>query len=159
MKGFNAKNHALRLIELKPRSVQEIRDRLAKKGVEKAEIEAITAELEAIGLLDDVKFARDWIENRQHFRPMGVIRLRQELFAKGIDREIVEAVLSQYRSQVDEKSEAMALARKKLRTLQGLKPEAARRRLAGFLARRGFSTEAVALALRSISTKIKEDIP
>jgi len=159
MKGFNAKNHALRLIELKPRSVQEIRDRLAKKGVEKAEIEAITAELEAIGLLDDVKFARDWIENRQHFRPMGVIRLRQELFAKGIEREIVEAVLSQYRSQVDEKSEAMALARKKLRTLQGLKPEAARRRLAGFLARRGFSTEAVALALRSISTKIKEDIP
>lgn len=156
MKGFNAKNHALRLIELKPRSVQEIRDRLAKKGVEKAEIEAITAELEAIGLLDDVKFARDWIENRQHFRPMGVIRLRQELFAKGIDREIVEAVLSQYRSQVDEKSEAMALARKKLRTLQGLKPEAARRRLAGFLARRGFSTEAVALALRSISTKINK---
>lgn len=155
MKIMNSKAYALRLIELKPRSVHEIRDKLAKKGVDKGEVERIVSELQTIGLLDDVKFARDWIENRQHFRPMGVIRLRQELFAKGIDRETVDQAISDYKSNADEFPAALDLARRKIRLLSKLDANAAKRRLAGFLARRGYGPSIVARVLKEL---LKENI-
>ena len=155
MKTVNPKSYALRLIEIKPRSVHEIRDKLAKKGIDKAEIEAVIAGLESIGLLNDVKFARDWIENRQHFRPMGVIRLRQELFVKGIDREIVDQAIADYKSNADELPAALDLARRKMRIFSKLEPEAAKRRLAGFLARRGYEVSIVSRVLKEL---LKENI-
>ncbi|MDP2808323.1 MAG: regulatory protein RecX [bacterium] len=155
MKTLNPKSYALRLIELKPRSVHEIRDKLAKNGIEKAEIETVCSELETIGLLDDVKFARDWIENRQHFRPMGVIRLRQELFVKGIDREIVDQAISDYKSNADELPAAQDLARRKLKLYRNLDDNAAKRRLAGFLARRGYEVSIVSKVLKEL---LKENI-
>jgi regulatory protein len=154
-KTANPKAYALRLLELKPRSVHEIRDKLAKKGIDKAEIEAVILDLETIGLLDDQKFARDWIENRQHFRPMGVIRLRQELFAKGIDREIVDQAISDYKSNADELPAALDLARRKMKLYRKLDAEAAKRRLAGFLARRGYEVSIVSKVLKEL---LKENI-
>lgn len=154
-KSVSAKNYALRLLELRPRSVHEIRDKLAKKGVDKPEIEAVCSELETIGLLNDVKFARDWIENRQHFRPMGVIRLRQELFAKGIDREIVDQAIIEYKSNADEFPAALDLARRKLKLYRKLDANAAKRRLAGFLARRGYEVSIVSKVLKEL---LKENI-
>lgn len=155
MKTANPKAYALRLIELKPRSVHEIRDKLARKGVDKAEVETVISGLETIGLLNDEKFARDWIENRQHFRPMGFIRLRQELFAKGIDREIVDQAISNYKSNADELPAALDLARKKMRLFGKLGPEAAKRRLAGFLVRRGYEVSIVSRVLKEL---LKENI-
>jgi regulatory protein len=153
--NVSPKAYALRLIELKPRSVHEIRDKLAKKGIDKAEIEAVILTLETIGLLDDVKFARDWIENRQHFRPMGVIRLRQELFAKGIDREIMDQAIADYKSNTDEFPAALDLARRKMKLYRKLDAEAAKRRLAGFLARRGYEVSVVSRVLKEL---LKESI-
>jgi regulatory protein len=154
MKIINPKAYALRLIEMKPRSVHEIRDKLARKGVDKTEIEAVISGLETIGLLDDVKFARDWIENRQHFRPMGVIRLRQELFAKGIDREIVDQAIADYKSNADELPAALDLARRKMKLYRKLDAEAAKRHLAGFLARRGYEASIVSKVLKELLKEI-----
>jgi regulatory protein len=149
----NARDYALRLLAIRPRSVREMRDRLARKGFEKQALDSTIAELAELGLLDDRKFAAQWIESRMALRPMGLLRLRAELLAKGVDREVVESVLRKNRIELDEKSAALALAQKKLRSLQGLEPEAARRRLAEFLGRRGFAAETVSLVLKEMSRK------
>ncbi len=133
-----ARNYALRLIEMRRRSVKDVRDKLKVKGVTPADIDLVIDDLLSLGLLDDEKFARDWIENRQHFRPTGVVRLRQELFAKGIDREIVDQAIREYKSTADEFPAALDLARRKMKLYRKLDANTAKRRLAGFLARRGY---------------------
>jgi regulatory protein len=145
---LDAKAYALRLIELRPRTVREIGDKLAKRGIDKAETEAAVIWLESIGLLNDEKFARDWIENRRHFRPMGVIRLRQELRAKGIAQDIINAAVSKYQQGADEIPAALDLAQRKMKLYRNLDRETAKRRLAGFLARRGYGIEVVKKVLK-----------
>lgn len=146
----SASDYALRLLAIRPRSIREMRDRLQSKGYERPVIEATVAELCELGLLDDRKFAAQWVESRMALRPMGPSRLRAELLTKGVDRGIVEATLSKYSAETDERSEALALARKKIRTLQGLESGPARRRLAGFLGRRGFESSTIAEVLKTV---------
>src|SRR5215212_4451817 len=73
--GDKAYLAALRFLEARPRSIAEVRARLA--------------ELE---LLDDAAFARYWVENRQAYRPRGVGALRDELRRKGIDADVTAEV-------------------------------------------------------------------
>lgn len=150
-----ARNYALRLLELRGRSVKDVRDKLKSKGASPADIKLVTNDLLSLGLLDDEKFARGWIDSRRHFRPMGVVRLRQELFAKGIDRETVDLAVSDYKSNADEFPTALGLARRKMKLYRKLDPDTAKRRLAGFLARRGYEASIVSKVLKEL---LKENI-
>lgn len=147
---INARDYALRLLAVRPRSVSEMRDRLKRKGCGRQEIDEVVADLADLGLLDDSKFASQWIESRIALRPMGTARLRSELVAKGVDRGIIDQTLSKYSPEFDEKTAALTLARKKMKSLLGLEPEVARRRLAGFLARRGFAAGTIAETMKTI---------
>lgn len=149
----NARDYALRLLAIRPRSIREIADRLQRKGYNGQEVDSVIADLSDLGLLDDRKFASQWIESRMALRPMGRARLRAELAAKGVDREIVVTTLAEYGNDLEEKGAALALARKKLGSLRGLEPEAARRRLAGFLGRRGFAAATVLRVLKEMAKK------
>lgn len=150
-----ARNYALRLIEMRRRSVKDIRDKLRVKSASPADIDLVIADLLSLGLLDDEKFARDWIENRQHFRPTGVVRLRQELFVKGINREIVDQAIGEYKSNADEFPAALDLARRKMKLYRKLDVNTTKRRLAGFLARRGYEGSVVSKVLKEL---LKENI-
>ncbi len=146
----NVRDYALRLLAIRPRSVREMRDRLARKGYQRPENEAVISDLSELGLLDDGKFAAQWVESRMALKPMGPSRLRAELLAKGVDRETVESTLAKYRNESDDRDAALLLARKKMRSLRGLAPEVARRRLAGFLGRRGFAAGTVSRVLKEM---------
>ena len=58
-----------------------MRSRLKLKGYDAATIDAIIGELTRVGQLDDVRFARLWVESRMSSNPMGDIVLRRELKA------------------------------------------------------------------------------
>jgi regulatory protein len=150
-----ARAYALRLLEIRGRSVKEIRDKLKSKAADPKDIDSVVADLLSLGLLDDVKFVRDWIENRQHFRPTGAIRLRQELFAKGIDRAIVDQAIADYKSNTDEFPAALDLAQRKMKLYRNLARETAKRRLAGFLNRRGYGPVIVGKILKEL---LKESV-
>lgn len=147
---INTRDYALRLLAIRPRSVREMHDRLAQKGLEKKAIEPLLAELVDLGLLDDRKFAAQWVESRMALRPMGPTRLRAELASKGVEREVIESTLSKYSNEFSEKESALSLARKKMKLLRGLEPETARRRLAGFLGRRGFAARIIADVIKTV---------
>ena len=105
--------------------------------------------LEAVGLVDDEKLARDWVESRQARRHLSRSALRSELQAKGIDRDDIDAALEQV-SRDDELRAARALAGKKLDAMAGLGHDVKRRRVAGALARRGFSSDVVSRVLADV---------
>jgi regulatory protein len=85
---------AAAFLAVRPRSVDETRRRLRHLGYAAAPIEVVIDRLLAYGYLDDDVFARAWVESRDRARPRGETALRRELTLKGIDREIIAAVLA-----------------------------------------------------------------
>lgn len=135
---------ALRLLEARPRSLAELRERLLRKGVEPATADQALEQLRALGLADDAAFARMWVENRQIARPRGAAALRDELRRKGVDRGVIDEVLSDAELTGDEQSSAWAQARAALRKYANAPDRATfARRMAGYLQRRGFGFETI----------------
>jgi regulatory protein len=90
---------AARFLEVRSRSVEEVRSHLLVKGYRAELVDAAVAHLIALGMLDDEAFARAWIESRDRARPRGEHVLRAELAGKGIDREIVAGLLDERRER------------------------------------------------------------
>ena len=81
-KTSNARVQALRLLTVRDRSVQELRDRLQRQFAQE-EIEETLDYLERIGYLDDLRFAKNHVQYRNRHRPTGNHLLRLELRSKG----------------------------------------------------------------------------
>ncbi len=140
-RGFH---YALQLVSRRPRSTQEIRQRLRKRKLPPDVQDAILERMAQRGYLDDWAFARAWVEDRMTFRPRGRAMLRFELRQKGIAEEIIEAVLS----ELDEQQALQLAAAKGARMYRRLDWETFRQRLTGYLARRGFPYPMIAPAVR-----------
>lgn len=86
-------NNALAYIARRPRSRWEMEQYLQRKQCSPALAHTILNKLSNIELLDDVKFAHSWVNNRRLLKPTSRRRLAQELRAKRISDEIIEQVL------------------------------------------------------------------
>jgi len=120
------------------RSRHELAERLARRNVPDDVAGRLLDRFEEVGLVDDEAFARSWVDSRQRTRGLARRALAQELRRKGIDDETARDVLAEV-DPADEEEAARALVRKKLRSLRGVDDTAAARRLAGLLARKGYS--------------------
>ena len=126
----------VKFISLRPRSQKEILAYLAKKSSSQKIRDKAFQELTNLGLIDDQAFVHWWIDQRNTFRPKGKRALMMELRQKGIDCDLSETVINQ---EVDEKKLAKGLVLKKRKFWERLPLEKQKEKLAGFLARRGFS--------------------
>jgi regulatory protein len=129
-------NKLLKFATLRPRSEKEINSWLKKYKVHAALHRNLFIRLKRLGLLDDDKFARWWIEQRMTFRPRGSRALRLELRQKGISRNTIENVLSEV--EIDEEKLAKGLLGKKKYKWGKLGKREGRKKMGDFLARRGF---------------------
>jgi len=127
---------ALHFISFRPRSSAEVQQNLIKRGISESLAHETVKRLQSSGLVDDEAFAQAWVENRNAFRPRSRSALQFELRRKGLNEETIQSVLAE---QVDEQALAIEAARKYARRLSGLEWPEFRRKLGGFLARRGFS--------------------
>jgi regulatory protein len=138
-KSINDKSYhlALKYLKYRSRSRLEIQRYLkGKKFSDKTIIHTIQL-LEADGLVDDVKFARLWVENRRRLKPKGTIALRIELRRKGINDEFIDQAL---KDDDEEKNALAAIASRKLRW-DHLDVAERKKKAFGFLRSRGFSFE------------------
>jgi regulatory protein len=142
---------ALRLIQARPRSTAELRDRLQRKQFAPEVVEQTLERLRRIDLLDDNAFARFWIENRNACRPRGKQALRSELHRKGIDRAVIDTVLDDADLVGDEQERALTLAQGVLPRYAGIADYATfQRRLGGYLQRRGFRYDIIKPVLEQL---------
>ncbi len=100
-------------------------------------------------LVDDEDFSRLWCESRLRV-PLGLRRIRRELSAKGIDKEIIDACISRIQEEYSESETVVRLAREKFEKIKKDAPEAARKRVYAYLIRRGFSPDAVTDAVSGL---------
>ncbi len=144
-----AREAAFRLLAVRARSVRELGDRLRRKGLSAAVVEETLDALTATGLLDDREFARAWADERVRLKPVGPMRLRQELTAKGVPAAVVDEVVQETYREHDELELAARALGKRSRGRVPTPREAAR--LNAFLLRRGFSYEVAALAVKGLA--------
>jgi regulatory protein len=75
------------------RTATEVRRHLERRGVDAASCERALELLAEEGSVDDVRFARLFVEGKREFEGWGRERIRQGLLARGIDRALVEEAL------------------------------------------------------------------
>lgn len=93
---------AARFLEARSRSVAEVRRRLTGAGYRLDLVEGAVERMTELGMLDDEAFARAWVESRDRARPRGERAIREELRLKGVDRAVIDAVLTDRRVGVRE---------------------------------------------------------
>lgn len=142
---------------MRPHSSREVRDYLYKKtmtrkvrsrrtgeiedrvGVSKEISERVHARLTEKGYIDDEKFTKFWVENRNQRKGSSIRKLRAELVTKGVEKGIIERCLDESdRNDVDELRKIIAKKRNKYTDEQ---------KLMQYLARQGFSYDAIKSAL------------
>ena len=126
---------ALRLLAVQPRSEQDLRQRLHRRGFPRDAIDVALGRMRDLGYLDDAAYARFFVEARQAATPRSRHALAFELGRKGINRDVAAGVVA----SLSDEDAAYAAAERRLRALRGLDRQTFRRRLGSFLAGRGFS--------------------
>ncbi len=151
-----AYQRALLLLSYRARSEHEVRQRLGEKGFDPPVVDEVIERLKGERFLGDAEFARHWTENRSQFRPRSRRMLRYELKQKGVSEEHIEKALE---TAEDESELAYQAGIRYARRLAGAEQELFRKRLAGFLARRGFSYGTIAPVIRRIWSEVQVEEP
>ncbi len=136
-----ARQIVLRQLTAAPRSRKQLEDKLAQRGCDPEVASEVLDRMEAVGLVDDQAYAHMLVRSQQQGRGLARRGLRHELRKKGIDEDVADAALADEVTDADERARAEELVAKKLRTMSGLEREVKTRRLAGMLARKGYSGE------------------
>lgn len=137
---------AYRLLKYRPRSRKEVEEGLRRRGFSAEAIERTVSRLDEEGLLNDHHFARAWVESRQSLNPKSRRLLELELKSKGVPSEaIAEAMIG-----VDDEETAYHLGLKKARKLTAADYVTFRQRLGAYLARRGYSWDVIARAVKRV---------
>lgn len=144
-----ALSYAYRLLKLRPRSTWELRNRLLGKRFNGTIARRAIDFLKEKHFLDDAEFARSWVESRMNSRPSGAVLIRRELRAKGVEAPLIDRALRGLKD--NEVSVLKDLAEKKLGGLKDTPWEEKRRRLFGYLARRGFDYNVIEEVIHAVT--------
>lgn len=146
---------ALRLIQLRPRSENEIRQKLLQRQEKDDVIQHVIERLKQSGLLNDDTFARSWIENRAELRPRSRRALAYELSQRGIERSVIETNLA----ELDDDEMAYRAAQQKARKFRDLDWKDFRLKLYRYLAQRGFDYAASQQAISRVWQEMHDAEP
>ncbi|MEU0171192.1 recombination regulator RecX [Streptomyces iakyrus] len=143
----------LRLLTGTPRTRKQLADALRKRQIPDDAAEEVLSRFEEVGLINDGAFADAWVESRHHGRGLARRALARELRTKGVDSTLIDEAVSQLDSEQEEAT-ARELVDRKLRSTRGLDRDKRLRRLAGMLARKGYSE---GMALRVVRQALEEE--
>lgn len=132
---------ALRLLTYRSRSRKELKDRLARAGFEPEVVAKVDARLYELGLIDDPGFAKDFADQALA-RGVSINLVRHELEDRGVAPEVVNVALAE--ESWGDLERARGVARRRALTYGDLPKATAFRRLAGYLAQKGYEEEVVA---------------
>lgn len=132
---------AIALLARRDFASRELSERLIERGFEAAMAASVVTELLGEGVLDDGRYAQNYVTYRAG-RGQGPVRIAAELRRRGLAAELIEAALATG-------PDWRALARKVCRAKFGSQPAtswAERARQARFLQYRGFSSDHIRAA-------------
>jgi regulatory protein len=143
---------AIKFLDYRDRSEAEIRVHLNKRDIDERVLDDVIDRLQKSGLVNDRRFATNWVENRIEFRPRGRRALSYELRQRGISEEIIQETLD----QINDEDLAYQAAIKKAKNFRSLEWDDYRKKMSGFLSRRGFSYDITSPTLKRVWEELNE---
>ena len=142
---------AVKLLAAKPRSIEELRERLAERCSSKTVIETVIARLREYGYLDDERYALGYASSKVRQQPIGRRRLELSLARKKVDRAVADEALDQVFAEIPEEELLDRALEKRVRLRGRPKTRAEAMSLFDHLLRQGFPFELVSQKVRAVS--------
>jgi len=131
----------IRFAMVRPRSQKEITDYFKRKQVHESLHEKLLEKLIHLELLDDVTFAKWWIDQRIQFKNKSKRVIQIELRQKGIDTNTIDDTFGEI--VIDEEKMAKELLDKKMYKWKNLESRERKQKMSQYLAGKGFSWEVI----------------
>ncbi|MBW3661855.1 MAG: recombination regulator RecX [Actinobacteria bacterium] len=119
-----------------PRSEARLREGMERKGFTGVVADLAMERAVKERLVDDAAFAVALVSEGRR-KGHGPSRLRQTLAKRGLPDAVIDAAVAEAEDE-DQEAAAFAVARQRAERLRNVDPEAAYRRLVGFVSRRGY---------------------
>ena len=145
------RKRALRMTGARAMSHKEITDRLVRRGGTQEDAEDAADWLEKLGVVDDAAYA-GMIVRHYASRGYGPAKAKQELFRRGIPKELWEDALAELPDEEE------AIGRLLAARVKGVPDRDQARKLADFLQRRGFGHEKIRAVLERYLEDMGEDL-
>ena len=144
-----AKEKALWLISYRDHSKKELIDKIKRTSSEESAVAAVER-LTELGLVNDEAYARRYYkeltQGSKHLSPRGA---RYKLMEKGIDRELIDAIVDE--TDIDEREQIRIIINSKYKNLNS--DEKTKKRAVSALQRKGFRFEDI----RSVMEEYEEE--
>lgn len=148
---FNkARDTAIKYLSFKARTKKEVADKLAEKDFTEDIIDKVIVLLEKYNYIDDYSYAGSFLRDKFNINGFGTERIKYELKQRGISEEIIEKVIEE--NCFDEIKKAAELIERKYGAYEFDIKE--RRKIEGFLLRRGFSFSTIKDAFNLLKDEI-----
>ena len=138
---LRAKEIALRYLDHRPRSKNEVIDRLIKEDIASDVINEQVSDLEGLGLINDDAYAYMWIRSFVEHRPHGAFAVRHQLKKRGLGDEVIERQMNLH--YPDELEVGRVLAQRQSKKIKTTKFSEFRQKLGNVLQRRGFAYDVI----------------
>ncbi len=127
----------MRLLARREHAVDEVKDKLARRGHDSEAIEMVVADLQAEGLISEDRFVEQFVDERVR-KGQGPLKIQAELGQRGVDAARAEAALAAYADEWPERAREVCRRR-----FGGSAPASwnERARRARYLQQRGFPPE------------------
>lgn len=143
---------AFKYISYKNRTEKEVKDKLLEKDYSEEVIENILETLREYNYVNDEKYAIDMQKELINFKMYGEYRIRQILFQKGINKEIVDCLEYDYEKMYNN---AIKLLKSKYKNISPDYKE--KQKIFGFLTRKGYSYDIIKESYEEVFKRNEED--
>lgn len=149
---------AVKLLAAKPRSIAELRERLAERCPSKAVVETVIARLREYGYLDDERYALGYASSKVRQQPIGRRRLELSLAKRKVERSVADEALDQVFAETPEEELLERALQKRIRLRGRPKTREEAKKLFDHLLHQGFPFELVSQKVRAASRADLEEI-
>ena len=143
-----AKLRAMHLLQKMDRTKWELERKLQESGYPQVVVKRALEYVESFHYIDDKRYAAMYIQSQKTKK--GKARIKMELMRKGISAELIAEVFSETENEIETREAICSLIEKKCSYSEEM-DEKEKRRLYGFLLRRGFSSSDILSVFREIS--------
>jgi regulatory protein len=136
--GVLLREQAYRFLARRAHSIQELREKLQRKGFTPESIAPVLEELKHKNYLNDPEFARLFLADELKLRKSGPLLIKQKLIVKGIEPGHIDELIARVYNEEQQQRNCRYLARKKLSSLVKKTPPKQKQQLADYLKAKGY---------------------
>jgi regulatory protein len=141
---------AIKILMRRAHSVHEMKQALARRGADGDLVQSVLNRLKQNGLIDDARYAKQFVRQRTEIRRQGKYRIARELRARGVPDRHIDAAIDEAAEHTDERAMVRQRIDRKLRLVRGKIDDRKLASLYRTLLRAGFSAKVIRRELRSL---------